>query len=221
MLPEPLLSALLLVFITAIIAAAIAGLGTVLWIVLQLAAAPGVVVHEFAHAIACRLIGVRIHEVVYFRFGEPAGYVRHEQPERYHNAFVIGVAPFLVNTVVAFGALLAFADLVTTTGIVTPSNGVFPAVDPGAASRELLVGAVALAWLGLAIGVHAFPSTGDANALWAQTRTRWRRSPLVLLGIPFVLVVYVVSLLSWLWADVLYAIGLLLLAFAVVGSPLV
>ncbi|OIB58549.1 DUF3267 domain-containing protein [Natrialba sp. SSL1] len=221
MLPEPLLSALLLVLITALIVVAITGLGTVLWVALQLASAPGVIVHEFAHAVACRLTGARIHEVVYFRFGDPAGYVRHEQPNRYFDAFVIGVAPFLVNTVVAFGALLAFADLVTTTGIVTPSSGVFPAVDPEVVSRELLAAVVALGWLGLVIGVHAFPSTGDANALWAQTRARWRRSPLVLLGVPFVLVVYVVSLLSWLWADVLYAIGLLLLAFAVVGSPLV
>ena len=42
---------------------------------LQLAAAPGVVAHEFAPALACKLTGTRIHDVGWFRLGDPAGYV--------------------------------------------------------------------------------------------------------------------------------------------------
>ncbi|ELY87219.1 DUF3267 domain-containing protein [Natrialba taiwanensis] len=220
MLPDTVLSLLAILLVTVVLAAVIAGFGTLLWFALELATAPGVVVHEFAHAITCRAVGVRVHEVVYFRLGDPAGYVRHEQPDRYRDAFLIGVAPFLVNTVVALVACLAFAELATGTGVVSPTGGGFPAVDPVGVSREMLIGMAALGWLGLAVGMQAFPSTGDANTLWAHARAKWRRSPLVLLGVPVILVIYVANVLSWLWADVLYAVALLLVAFAVAGTPL-
>jgi len=58
---------------------------------------------------------------------------------------------------------------------------------------------------------------GDANVLWTRSRAEWRRSPRVLLGVPIIVVIYVANLLSWLWADVLYAIGLFILAAWVMG----
>ena len=202
----------LVVLLTIAIVPAIVGLGTLFWLGSHLFVVPGVVVHEFAHAAACRLVGVRVLEVVYFRFGDPPGYVRHEQPRRYRAAFVVSVAPFLVNTGVAVAAFLGLAALVETGGIASVG-------DVRTASKETLAAGALLAWLGLSVGMHAFPSTGDATQLWTRSRLEWRRSPLVLLGLPVVAVIYVANLLSWLWADALYAIGLLLLAFALVGSP--
>jgi len=186
--------------------ALVVGISTLLWLLVRLFTIPGVVVHEFAHKQACDLVGVPVVEVVYFRFGDPAGYVRHSQPDRYREAFVVSVAPFLVNTVVAFAAFLGLAALVSTTG------------DPWAAASETVAIAAVLGWFGFSIGMHAFPSTGDANTLWRRSRLEWRQSPTVLLGIPVVIVIYVANLLSWLWADVLYAIGLGILAFSVVGT---
>ena len=39
---------------------------------------PGVVVHEAAHMLFCRIRGVAVLDVCFFRFGNPAGYVVHD-----------------------------------------------------------------------------------------------------------------------------------------------
>ncbi|WP_230198584.1 metalloprotease family protein [Halopiger goleimassiliensis] len=206
MLPESLSDPVVLAVVGLVLVAVTVGL--LLRIGAQLVALPGVVVHEFAHAVVCRLLGVTIHEVAYFRLGDPPGYVRHEEPARYRQAFAIGVAPFLVNTIVAFAAFLGLAWL-------------FPTVDDvRAASPEAAAVGLLLAWIGLSVGSYAFPSTGDAKSLWKQARTRWRRSPLVLLGVPVVLLIVAVNLLSRLWADLLYAIALGLAAFVLVTGEL-
>lgn len=194
---------------------------------LRLLAAPGVVVHEFAHEQVCHLVGVPVTEVAYFRFGDPPGYVRHAQPGRYRDSFAISVAPFLVNTLVSVAAFLGFAALASSVGIADalalataePTAAVTALRDGlAAASSGALALTAALGWLGLAVGVQAFPSTGDAYTLWTRSRSEWRRTPVVLLGVPVVVVIYLVNLLSWLWADVLYALGLCLLAFYAIGG---
>lgn len=193
----------------AVLTVALVGITTLVWFLWRLGSVPGVVVHEFAHERACRLVGVPVLEVVYFRFGDPAGYVRHAQPERYREAFVVSVAPFLVNSVVAFVAFCGLAAVVSTTA------------DIRTASSGTIAVAFVLGWVGLSVGAHAFPSNGDANGLWKRSRAEWRQSPRVLLGVPVVVVIYVANALSWLWADVLYAVGLFLLATRVVGVGVV
>ncbi|QCS41125.1 metalloprotease family protein [Natrinema versiforme] len=194
-----------------LVAAAIAltvvlvGISTLFWGLFRLFTVPGVVFHEFAHKQACDLVGVPVLEVAYFRVGNPPGYVRHGHPERYRESFVVSVAPFLVNTLAAFAAFLGLAVLLEGIGEIRT------------ASLGTIVAALALGWLGLSVGMHAFPSTGDANTLWNRSRAEWRRSPRVLLGVPFVVVIYVANLLSWLWADLLYAAGLFAVAAWVVG----
>lgn len=41
---------------------------------------PGVIVHEIAHQLFCRICGVAVLDVCYFKAGNPAGYVVHEIP---------------------------------------------------------------------------------------------------------------------------------------------
>jgi hypothetical protein len=192
---EYVIPAVAAVMLVAVLALVVTGLWRLLRFGLHLFAFPGVVVHEFAHASACRAVGVPVLEVVYFRFGNPPGYVRHANPARYRQSVVISVAPFLVNTVVAFGSFLAAGAFVATGG-------------DGLALESAVVVAV-FGWIGLSVGMHAFPSTGDARTLWVRSRREWRRSPIVLLGVPVVALIYVVNLLSWLWAHVIYALGLL------------
>ena len=217
----PLAVAVLAVVILTVVVAAVRSLSRLL---LRLAAAPGVVVHELAHKQVCDLVGVRVTEVAYFRLGDPPGYVHHEQPDRYRESFAISVAPFLVNSVVSLAAFLGFAALASSMGVVDAlgAGGVTDTIGAlwdalASASTVALALAVALGWLGFAVGMQAFPSTGDANTLWSRSRSEWRRSPVVLLGVPVVVVIYLVNLLSWLWADVLYALGLAVAAFYAVG----
>src|SRR5262249_39816649 len=60
---------------------------------------PGVIVHEAAHLIFCRLAGLAVFAVCFFRIGNPAGYVIHEPPATYRASFAVSMGPFLVNSV--------------------------------------------------------------------------------------------------------------------------
>jgi hypothetical protein len=202
---EFVIPAVAVVALLAALALVVTGLWRLLRFGLHLFAFPGVVVHEFAHASACRAVGVPVLEVVYFRFGNPPGYVRHANPARYRQSVVISVAPFLVNTVVAFGSFLAAGAFVATGGSI------------GGIAFETAIVVAVLGWIGLSVGMHAFPSTGDARTLWVRSRKEWRRSPIVLLGVPVVALIYVVNLLSWLWAHVIYSLGLLVGALYLVS----
>src|SRR6478752_1138976 len=66
---------------------------------------PGVIVHELAHQLFCRLYKVPVFEVVYIRMGNPAGYVLHEKPASKWHSIMISIGPFFVNTIL--GALIA------------------------------------------------------------------------------------------------------------------
>lgn len=72
---------------------------------------PGIIVHEFAHKSFCQRVGVPVYEVCYFRCGNPAGYVKHGPVQRYSQAFLIGVAPFIVNSLLAFIIFLFAVNL--------------------------------------------------------------------------------------------------------------
>jgi hypothetical protein len=83
---------------------------------------PGVIIHEMAHMLFCRLSKVAVLDVCYFRFGNPAGYVMHEEPPNFGSAFLISVGPFIVNSLlcilICFPAFVPFrifdrADLVS------------------------------------------------------------------------------------------------------------
>src|SRR5678809_909987 len=66
---------------------------------------PGVIVHELAHQLFCRLYKVPVFKVVYFQAQNPAGYVLHEIPDNKFHSIMISVGPFFVNTIL--GALIA------------------------------------------------------------------------------------------------------------------
>lgn len=113
--------------------------------------APGVVAHEGAHWLACKLTGTRVREVCWFRLGDPAGYVVHDQARGVIAAAAIALAPLTVNAV--FGALLGFRP-----GLKLLSG------------EDWTAGDWALAWLGLVVAARAAPSAQDAKAMMAAAR---------------------------------------------------
>ena len=153
---------------------------------------PGVIVHEIAHKLVCNILGVRVLRVCYFRFGNPAGYVAHEQPQNAIQQILIGLGPFIFNSIV--GAIIAF---------------------PGALAyhtSKALAFHYVLIWLGISIAMHSFPSTGDANSIW---RAMWvKGTPLLarIVALPVVLLIYLGAVGSFFWLDLIYgaAIGLYL-----------
>ena len=155
---------------------------------------PGVIVHEAAHMLFCRLGGLAVLDVCFFRVGNPAGYVIHEETDNFNTAFLVSVGPLIVNSILC--VVFCFPAFVPVR--------VFGRPDP--LSYVLL-------WLGISIGMHAFPSTHDAKNVWRLARRQVRTlKPLVLLSFPLVVAIYAANILSVVWFDYFYgfALGILL-----------
>jgi hypothetical protein len=150
---------------------------------------PGVIVHELAHQLFCRLYKVPVFEVVYFRAGNPAGYVLHEKPNNKWHSVMISIGPFIVNTVV--GALIAL-----------------PAALPVFKFDNANILDYALIYLGVSIAMHAFPSTGDASVIWENMKESQTPIWVKLISYPIVGLIYIGSLGSFFWLDVLYGVGI-------------
>jgi hypothetical protein len=152
---------------------------------------PGVVVHELAHAFFCRLFGLPIYDVCYFRFsmgfGQPSGYVVHGRSTKPGQDIMVSMGPFFVNTIV--GAIIA-------------APAAIPFRLGGADGLDLV-----LMWLGVSVAMHAFPSTGDASNAWRSVRRP--ETPLLtkILGVPAVALVYLGALGSMFWLDAIYGVA--------------
>jgi hypothetical protein len=157
---------------------------------ISIATFPGVIVHEAAHLLFCRLRRVAVLEVCFFRFGNPAGYVVHEEINDFKTTFLVCVGPFLVNSLLCI--LICFPAFfpVRLFGVVHPLS-------------------YFLLWLGISIGMNAFPSTGDASALFRHARKEASsRNLLAILSFPIVVIIYIANLLSVVWLDYLYGIAI-------------
>ena len=158
-------------------------------IVISAVTFPGVVVHEFAHQLFCRMFGVAIFEVKYFQMGNPAGYVIHEPVRNPVHQLLIGIGPFIVNTLLA--AIIAFPAAIPVFKFGTG--------DP----LDYL-----LLYLALSIGMHAFPSTGDAKTMWqslwhGDDTPKW----LKVLTVPVVGIIYLGAIGSFFWLDLFYGMA--------------
>jgi hypothetical protein len=157
-------------------------------IAISIATCPGVVVHELAHQLFCRLFRIPVFQVVYFQIGSPAGFVLHEIPPYKWQTIIIAVGPFLVNTLL--GALIAL-----------------PAALPVFTLHNANLLHYVLIWLGVSIAMHAFPSTGDAREIWNEIRKKDTKLPAKLVGYPIVGLIWLGSLGSMIWLDLAYGIA--------------
>lgn len=113
---------------------------------------PGIIVHEFAHAWACRKLGIHVERICYLRFGNPMGYVLHERPAHAFQHILIATAPFFVSSILALSA--SFTACLFSRSQLPPDT------------RELC--SLLALWLSFSLALHSFPSGGDANALWCD-----------------------------------------------------
>jgi hypothetical protein len=161
---------------------------------------PGVIVHEVAHQLFCRWLGVAVFDVCYFRFGNPSGYVIHEKPRSAGKSLLISIGPFLVNTVL---------------GAVVSLPAAIPVIQFGAGSPLDYV----LIWLGVSIAAHAFPSTGDARSMWAAAWSPGSSAFARIAAVPLVALIYLGALGSVFWLDVIYGVGVaVVVPYLVVGA---
>ncbi|ACD96051.1 DUF3267 domain-containing protein [Trichlorobacter lovleyi] len=166
-------------------------MGTLVSLSFNIMTIPGVPVHEYAHALACRLSGVRVHKVCYLRLGNPRGYVLHEQPDTAWQHIIVSVAPFVVCSLAAIllgigVGLLLQAELMTK-------------------QHEEIAGPF-LCWLAWAVGACAFPSGGDADSLWQATKSREISLFGKLLVVPVVGLIRLGQVGSFFWLDLAWGI---------------
>lgn len=159
-------------------------------IVISVLTFPGVIVHEAANLLFCRFAGLAVFDVRYFRFGNPAGYVLHETTSDFRKNFLVTMAPFFVNS--ALCVLFCSAAFLPVWE--------FRIADPVA---------YFFYWLGLSIGMHAFPSNQDLKSMWKLMPAEASKSGiLAIVSYPIVAMVYVLNLAKFIWADLAYGIAI-------------
>ncbi len=169
------------------------------WII-SLVTFPGVIVHELAHQFFCRRMRVAVYDVRYFRLGNPAGYVTHESARTNLQNFMISIGPFFLNSILGF--CIAFPS--ATAVLLFNSDKVLDVVN---------------VLLGISIAMHAFPSQGDGAGI--MKRLKRRDTPILqkILMTPCVWLIYLGSIGSMLWLDVVYGgVVCLLLPMLVIRS---
>ncbi len=162
---------------------------------------PGVIVHELAHQICCRICNIPVFEVKYFQFSNPCGYVIHEKCDNPWKNLLTAAGPFLVNTVLgmiitmpAYLQLFVFGDIESTV------------------SSPLGLLQIFLLWVGFSVLMHAFPSTGDARSLVASVLKNQDVSLIAkIITAPIVGLIYLGALGSVVWLDLAYAVAISML----------
>lgn len=131
---------------------------------------PGVVIHEIAHKFACDYFNVPVYEVNYFRpLDKKAGHVCHGGNDSFWVLFLIGIAPFILNSILC--VVLTFPVGVRF------YLGTFFLGSPSVL-REVL--GLILYWAGLSIGFNAIPSSQDMSGLWNKTDSYGAKAVLIL-----------------------------------------
>lgn len=150
---------------------------------------PGVIIHELAHAIFCKLMRIPIYDIKYFQFKNPVGYVMHEPTDKPIKSLLISVGPFLINTIL--GILIMMPVSISLIKFKEQGN---------------LVN-IFLGWIGISILMHAFPSIGDAESL-KQSVIKNDEVSLIfkIITFPIIGLIYIGALGSMVWLDLFYAV---------------
>jgi hypothetical protein len=65
-----------------------------------------------------------------------------------------------------------------------------------------------LIYLGVSIAMHAFPSTGDASAIWETLNDKATPLWLKITGYPIVGIIYLGAIGSFFWLDLIYGVAI-------------
>lgn len=158
-------------------------------IIISIATFPGVIVHEAAHMLFCKLRKVPIFDVKFFQFNmETAGYVIHAEPDDFTSSFLISIGPFILNSLLCIVIC-------------------FPASLPIYLFDDMNYVSIFLVWLGVSMGMNAFPSPQDAEIIWEKAKKEaGNMNLLAIISFPLVILIYIANLLKVIWFDAIYGI---------------
>jgi len=150
---------------------------------------PGVIIHEAGHLFFCKLFKLQVYAVCFFRVGNPAGYVIHERTDNFTALFFVSMGPFFANTLLCVIFCMAAFLPVWELKVADPLAYFFY-------------------WLGLSIGMHAFPSSHDLSNIWELAPEKAKRGNiLAIVSYPLVAVLMVLNFGRIVWADLGYGIA--------------
>ena len=144
---------------------------------------PGQIFRILAYRFMCDLLKVKVYEVNYFR-----GELVHGTISNLRKAFLISIAPLFVNTLLCT--------------VLT-----FPAVFPFLIGDNAVVWPIFLAWLGLSLGVHAFPQRKVIDLFVDSVDSSQRGGFFYSLCKVFGYTMAFVNLLRFFWFDLIYAVA--------------
>jgi len=156
---------------------------------------PGVAVHEWAHKIFCKLSGLKVVKVCYFRFGNPSGYVIHESPSNYLQSFFVAVGPIIFNSIISISLAYSITFL--------PSNSYWRLI---------------FLWLAFSVAAHAFPSNEDLSGASSDGLNHLKKgsSLLPLIGFPLIWLMWLAGRFGLIFR-IAFAIGLVVIGLAWAG----
>lgn len=151
---------------------------------------PGVIIHEAAHLFFCRVFKLAVFGVRYFQLKSPAGYVIHEHTDDFKAVFFVSMGPFFINSALCVLFCSAAFVPIWELNIADPMAYFF-------------------GWLGLSIGMNAFPSTEDLNNIWRLAPVNAKNGNLLAIAsYPVVAILYVLNFGRVIWADLGYGIAI-------------
>lgn len=152
---------------------------------------PGVIVHEIAHRMFCDWARVPVYKVCYFRVGTPSGFVVHGPVNSLRKSFLISIGPLIVNTILCMMIMFSV------------SIPLFFLHESGFNPLNWL-----LAWLGISIGMNAFPSNQDMTVFMEEVKRTSYRGPLFFVAKAFSGLVMLANVLRVVWFHAIYAVAI-------------
>jgi hypothetical protein len=144
---------------------------------------PGAMVREAAHLFFCRVFRLAVFEVRFLQTEPPYGFVRHEHSRHLGVALVETLGPMAVN--------LALCLLFCSSAFL-----------PVWELRIFDPVAYLFYWLGLAMGLQAFPAADDVRHLRGLALAGMKRgNPVALLAAPLLALVFLIHAARALWTD--------------------
>jgi|SRR4030095_7464075 len=157
---------------------------------------PGVIMHEIAHRFMCDILQIPVYEINYFSGGETqAGHVCHHKTNNVNHDLLIGFAPLIINSFFCMLFTLPYGStlMITGAGIVNYQS-------------------MFIYWVGISMGVHAFPSNHDLHDGWIHLRKN--NGSLVIRSLCSIM--QLLNQLSFFWIDVAYAMILSMIIPAII-----
>ena len=156
---------------------------------ISIATFPGVIVHETAHLLFCRMFKVPVYSVCFYQFDNPAGYVLHGQTNDFKTTFFVSMGPFFLNTLLCVVFCSAAFLPIQVLDVDDPLAYLFY-------------------WFGLSMGMQAFPSTTDLAHIWELAPAEAKRfNVLAIVSFPIITLLWVLNYARFFWADLWYGIA--------------